>query len=464
MDISIVIPEFANPFAALWWAFTHGGFIIVIIALGYGFWWIYLQAIQIRFLTRRRYVLLAIDVPKENEQTPKAVEHIFSHFSGIYRQANLVEKYVHGYVQLAISVELVSLGGYIQYLVRCPAEHRDLVEAAIYAQYPEAEISEVEDYAFQVAPKFPNDEYDVWASELELTNKEAYPIRTYPLWEHPLTQTFLDPMAALLEVLARLREGEQIWLQWVIRPPANDRWRERGLDLINKLIGAKVKPKRGALDVLVDTPSNVLIGTYETITRTLFEPTSVTQRQENGPPSLMQHLAPNVRAVVEGIGIKISKTGFQTKGRFVYLGRKDVFDRTRVNAIFGALRQFASMDMNGFKPDKKMKTKRNYFRVEQREAVLKRRIILGYRDRSLWAGRSTYVLNIEELASVWHFPVRTVKAPLVKKTEAKRGEPPSALPLGQLPERPATPTMSSPGPAIAPGPTRGAAPENLPVA
>ena len=55
----------------------------------------------------------------------------------------------------------------------------------------------------------------------------------------------------------------------------------------------------------------------------------------------------------------------------------------------------------------------------------------GYKYRSIWRGRRVFVLNIEELASLWHFPVITVKAPQVKKTEAKRGEPPVLLPVGE---------------------------------
>lgn len=463
-SITFSIPTFANPFDAMWWAFTHGGFLFVVLAIGYGIWWLYLDAIQNRFMAKQRHILLSVDIPKENEQTPKAVEHIFSHFHGIHKNANKKERFLEGWVQPEISVELVSLGGYIQYLIRTQVEHRDLVESAIYAQYPNAEINEVEDYADKIEPKFPNDEYDLWAAELQMVNKDPYPIKTYPLWEHSLTQTFLDPMASLLEVLGRLNEDEQIWIQWICKPVGDDSWRKKGIDIINKLIGAKVKVKKGALESLAEAPGNLLFGTYETITRTLYEPAQVgSKKDDNGPPSLMQHLAPHVRTVVEAIGMKISKLGFEVKGRIVYTGRKEVFDKSRISAIFGALKQFASMDMNGFKPDKKMKTARVYWRVEQRVNALKRRLLLGYRNRSTWSGRTTFILNTEELASVWHFPVLTVKAPLVKKTDAKRGEPPTSLPFGEVEEREEQPEPApTPAPAAS-GPPRGSAPENLPI-
>lgn len=468
--IQITVPTFSNPLASFWWLFSHGGFVVVSIALGYGLFWLYLEYIQTRFITNTQYVLLSIDVPKENEQTPKAVEHLFSHLHGIQKNPNWKEKYLDGFVQPTITIELISLGGFIQYLIRCPVANRDLVESAIYAQYPNAEVSEVEDYVDQFPAKFPNDEFDMWGAEVILVKPDAYPIKTYPLWEHSLTQTFLDPMASLLEVMGRLQSGEQIWLQWILRPNQEDKWRNKGLALINKLVGIKDKKQASALDNFVAAPGQVALGTWETITRTIFEPgEAVRKKEDNAPPSLMQHIPPHVRVVVEAIGMKVSKIGFDTKFRFVYLGQKDQFNKARVSGIFGALKQYQSLDMNGFKPDSKMKTQRVWFFVDRRVANLKRRILLGYKYRSIWRGRRVFVLNIEELASLWHFPVITVKAPSVKKMEAKRGEPPTALPVGEdveyvptvapatVPPPAATPTVSTPPSAATP-------PNNLPVA
>jgi len=39
-----------------------------------------------------------------------------------------------------------------------------------------------------------------------------------------------------------------------------------------------------------------------------------------------------------------------------------------------------------------------------------------------------FVLNIEELATIYHFPDVGVRAPLLPRVEAKKGEPPVGLP------------------------------------
>lgn len=469
--MEITIPEFSNPFAVTWWVFTHGGFIAVIVAALWGVWWVYLEYIQTRFVMRTKYVLLAIDVPRENEQTPKAVEHIFSQFHGIYKNPNFLEKYRDGYVQPTVTVEIVSIGGYIQFLVRCPVVQRDIIEAAIYAQYPNAEISEVEDYVDAYQAKFPNDEYNMWGCELSLTNNQVYPIRTYPMWEHSLTQTFLDPLASTLEMMGRMRDGEQMWFQIICRPNGDNKWREKGVEMINKIIGLKSVKKKsaGLLNTLASAPEQLAAGTWDTITRTLFEPGEKSRsKEDNAPPSMMMHLPSNVKAVVEAIGMKISKIGFDCKMRTLYFAPKDIFNKaSRVAGITGAMKQFSTLDLNGFKPDSKMKTSRDFFFVKARVANLQKRILWGYKYRSNWRGRRVFVLNIEELASLWHFPVLTVKAPQVKKTEAKRGEPPVALPVGEeieyVPKAQTTEDKLISTPTTAEAVTAGAPPPNLPT-
>jgi len=484
----------ANPFAALWFIFSHGGWLILIPVVLWGAFRLWLGWRQEKYHHSIKYILLAVDVPRENEQSPKAVEQIFSHLSGIQKGGNLKERYIDGYTQPSISLEIVSIEGYVQFLIHTPTKFRDLVEAAFYAQYPNAEITEVEDYAQPFKPEFPNEEFDLWGAELMLTNKQYFPIKTYPSFEHTLSQTFFDPMANILEIFSRLGRGEQIWFQILITPPKDDHWRESGLNLIKKLIGAKIKDKSKFGD-LMWLPTNVAHGLYESAVASIITPTGFGEsggESDSGPPNQMQYLPPHERAVVEQVGMKVSKIAYECKIRFVYLAKHDEFNKDRIAASIGAIRQFNTLDMNGFKVDKKTKTAVDYFFVKRRERARKRRILRHFRNRSFHAGRNEYVLNVEELASIYHFPVTTVvKAPRIQKTASKRGEPPAALPVerefarsepfrpGQQPEAPETEPAEAaaenalPGieeqPAIQPvapkeSPrSRGSAPDNLPT-
>ena len=133
------------PNKILWFAFKNGGWLVLIISVFIGAFYFWLKKRREKYLANIKQQLLAIDIPKDNEQSLVAVEQIFATLAGIKSGPNLYEKYWLGKTQLSYSLEIISLEGYIQFLIRTPEQFRDLVEAAIYAQYPEAEITEVDE-------------------------------------------------------------------------------------------------------------------------------------------------------------------------------------------------------------------------------------------------------------------------------------------------------------------------------
>ena len=423
-----------GPLTVGWYLFLHGGWAIALVVVVRQLWRARQVNIEHAYLHRMKYQLLAIDVPRLNEQSTKAVEQIFAQLAGAEDKATLWEQYVHGVNQESFSLELVSLGGYIQFLVHTPAHFRDLIEASVYAQYPDAEITEVDDYTDRIPHKFPNEEYDLWGTELRLVKPNHYPIRTYPHFEHTLTQKFADPMAALLEILGHMGPDEQVWIQWVLTPLHDVHWKEEGMHEVKKLIGARVAHTKSLMSRYVNDPLNALYGgTGEILLHGMgITPIHAEAHAEpDAPPSLMQHLSPGERTTVEALEAKIAKVGFHVKGRVIYAAKKEKFSKPRgVSGVFGSLLQFNDQSLNGFAPNKKVTTKAKYFFTKRRVAARQRKIVSAYRQRSKHLGYGHgMILNTEELATVWHFPVMDVKAPSVKMTEAKRGEPPVELPM-----------------------------------
>ncbi|MFA4845704.1 MAG: hypothetical protein WC654_04055, partial [Patescibacteria group bacterium] len=214
-----------NPLESFWFLLKIGGWLPMLITLLWGFKELWLHYIREKYEQHWKWVVLSIDVPKDNEQSPKAVESIFAQVAGALTSGNLIEKYIKGKVQEPFSFEIASHEGYVRFYVRTTVQFRDLIEAAIYAQYPSAEIMEIDDYTPFAPANFPNEEYNLWGTEFVLQNKEAYPIRTYVEFEHTLSQEFKDPMAAFLEALSKLGVGEHIWTQIIIKP-VSDHWKE----------------------------------------------------------------------------------------------------------------------------------------------------------------------------------------------------------------------------------------------
>ncbi len=416
----------------VWYLFIHGGWVLFLVFLLYVAHEMWLSYVQEKWEAKQEYVLLSISIPKMNEQSPKAVENIFSHLAGAHGSVNIYDKYVEGEKQLSFSLEIISTEGYIQFIIRTSTKFKDLVEASIFAQYPDAEIAEVPDYTEGFPEKFPDDEYDLWGTEFIITEKECYPLRTYREFEHPLTGEFKDPMAALLENYSHIGKGEHVWLQIIVIPIGQKEWKKNGLEHVNKLIGKKTASKKKLSDYAANAPMKVLEATGD-----ILSPgggvgvSGASQEDKPQEKSQMLYLSPGEKDIVAAIEQKLSKIGFRCKIRAIYVGKKEVFQKSRAaHPLIGAIKQFNTVDLNSVKPDyKKVGTGGLIVFKNIRKNYRRGKIMRAYKTRSDWMGMGEgFVLNIEELATLFHFPDISVKAPLLKKTEAKRGEPPFSLP------------------------------------
>ncbi len=386
--------------------------------------WVYYR--RSNYAHKWQWTLLAVDVPPLLVQSPKAVEQVFAHLSGAHISNNIGQKFWQGRWQKWFSLEIVSIEGYIQFLVRVEAEFRDLVEAAIYAQYPEAEITEVEEYA-NTPTRYPDKEYDVFGVEFTLAEQDAYPIRTYSHFEYNISKdvVFSDPMAAILENFSRIGHGEHFWLQIIIEPTDNH-WKEKGIALVKRIIAGKKIYRFWLVDWLMNIPYYIAKET-ENIWAWTFEPIPPPVGEEPLPGKVMD-LPPGLKDTVQAIEEKIAKIGYKTKIRALYVARKEAYNPSRcIDGFIGSLNQFHVIGRNALAPYSV--TLAHYFFKNWLTDWEKTRFTSAFKKRRPKVGGNPYILNIEELATLWHFPLPFVKTPLVQKSGAKRGEPPIGLPV-----------------------------------
>ena len=383
-----------------------------------------------QWLSKQKYVLLAIDVPRNNMQSPRAVENMFSFLLGAHSTFTLVETWWLGVSQLSFSFEIVSIEGYTQYLIRSPEKFRDLVEAAIFSQYPDAEITEVNDYAQEGPKTFPDDEWDIFGCEFYLPKNAGLPIKTYPKFEHQLGDpdtTFRDPMSSLMSLYAAMGKGEQLWYQIIAKPIDMFEWTKKGENEIKKILNEKIETPKNILDNIADFVLSIIDA--------MLDATGLTATSETKDADTtlrMMNLKPREKKQIEAIQEKVSKPAYDCKVRFIYLSKHEVKNKPKaVNGFVGFMKQYADMDLNNLKPDTKTTaTSVSYFFVQSRLNERKRKIMSGYRSRSSWRGLLPFQLNTEELASLWHFPLETVtKAPMLYKVSSRKAEPPSSLPM-----------------------------------
>jgi len=432
MEITIntaSLEEFFNlPAGQMFWEFfINFGWMIIAVVFLYGISLIYLQKIRSQWAAKNlKFIILAIDVPKGNEQSPKAVENMFTYLAGAHGSVNFFEKWFEGKFQVSFSYEIVSLEGYTQFLIRTPIEFRNLIETSVYSQYPDAEISEVDDYVDTVPHHFPDEDYDIWGAEFMQGNDWPFPIKMYQEFEHKFGESetqFKDPMASLMDLCSSLHEGEQLWLQFIVIPIGFD-WLADTDKAVDKILGKKKKQNSKASKFIE------LMGDASEAVYSIWG--DIENKNSDDKGLSMQELTPKQKKQIEAIHLKASKLAFELKIRVIYVARKDLLNRSKVvNGVVGYMKQFAALDLNNLKPDVKLTmTKTAYFNKYKRLLKKKNAIMANYVARDDSAGRNPGIFNIEELATLWHFPIEAnVKAPMIQKAPGRKADAPSELPI-----------------------------------
>lgn len=358
-------------------------------------WYIWLPlVILLSYLTYRNFkkaevienfdwVLLALEIPRNNDKNELAAEQMFASLHGILRDKEEL-KMTNG-VQEHISFEMVSSHKTIQFYARVPKHLQNFVEGQIYAQYPTVQIHQVEeDYTNSTAAH-----RVIGTTELALTGNENLPIKTFSNFE-------VDPLAGITAALAKMDGSrEELWVQFLVKPIA-DTWQKKAERYISKI-------KEGKSKFSGDFGWLIWLGE---VFGALWRPPEAT-----GAVSV--ELSEGDKTRVAEAEKKSQKLGYSVKIRLAYLGDSQDMARVQIQSVVGAFKQFNSTNLNGFRLKQRISFDRND--------------IKPYINRQFVDGG--FILNIEELASVFHLPHTNVETPNIVWANTKTAEPPTKLPI-----------------------------------
>lgn len=406
----------------IWW-------IILPVPMWYLFRTVWLEYMTLSFVIKQKTVLLEIRPPADIEKSPKIMEQIFAGLH-TFSTSNKFEVYCGWRIlQDRFVFEIASNEGKIHFYIRCPQAARNNVESQIYAQYPDAEIFEAEDYTKKVPRKLPNRDWDVWGTVLKLFAPDVVPIRTYKYFKEDVTGNMVDPLASLTEVMGNIGKNQHIWVQIIFTPAAEKDWQPAGKAEVEKIMGINKKPPAGKVEGFLNGIKDIISNTFRALVGAELEFSEA--KQEETKEFNIQRLSPGQQEKLRAIEENLSRPGFGALIRFVYLSKRESFNKAMgVAGVMGAFKQFADINLNSFVPDNRTKTFANYFFTKSRLAYRQRKIVQDFRDRAFQDIQ--YFLNTEELATIFHFPDMSVKTPAIDRIAAKKGEAPTNLPIGQI--------------------------------
>ena len=329
----------------------------------------------------RNPFVMQILVPRENEKASLAAEQMFASIHGI------LEDYIK--CPDVVSFEVVSTeeDGICFYVV-VPQHLSRFLEGQIYAQYPNADIKYVKDYTIEDSS---NSEVYVTTGEIEMEKDYIFPIKTFRSFE-------VDPLAAITGAMSELNIGEKVWLQIIVRPVSNY-WQERSKRYITAIKEGRDPNGIGILGFLT--------GLVKGMGKAL------TESSDGGSQKEIIKLVPGQEEELSEIENKMLKVGFEFKVRVVTKADTQLRSEQMLRDVVASFKQFTTAHLNNFVhvlPDKTGK--------EVYEDYIKRYISKDEPD----------ILNIEELASLYHLPNISVETPNIAWSRARKLEPPMNLP------------------------------------
>lgn len=330
-------------------------------------------------------VLLMLEIPKDNDKKELAAEQLFASLHGILRDKDELKN--TGGVQEHLSFEIASTGNQIRFFVWVPKILQSFVEGQIYSQYPSVQIYRMkEDYVDHRA------NYPIaYSAEVTLSENEALPIKTFESFE-------VDPLAGITGTLAKLNPngGEELWVQILTRPIADD-WHTKTDQWVKA-----VKAGKGGFDFFHIDPKWFL-----EVFAALWRP------PEGGTAAPIKvELSERDKTRVAKAEEKATKLGYEVKIRLAYVGNNEMNAKLNMQALVGTFKQYNSTNLNGFK---------------MTGATFEKAALDAYKARQFTD--NGFVLNISELASVFHLPHTNVETPNIVWASSKTAEPPAKLPM-----------------------------------
>ncbi len=281
--------------------------------------------------------------------------------------------------------EIVCHRDKISFFVTVPEKLREFMEQQILAQYPNAQIDEVPDYNIFS----PNGV--ILGSYLKSRRPNYFPIKIY-------TKLEADSMNSITNALSKIESGDGAAIQYVVRS-ARKEWRTEGLRIARAMQqGKKLK----------DVERKSFSGQVTKELTTLGSSKSKDKKPDEG-----YRLSPLEEEMIKGLEEKASHAGLDVNIRVVVSGKTPERAQRYLNDILNAYGQFNIYEYgNSFKSV-----------MPRKQSGIVESLIYRHFDEN-----QKIVLNSQEMATVYHFPLPTTETPKINWLLSRRALPPSNLP------------------------------------
>lgn len=289
-----------------------------------------------------------------------------------------------------MSFEIVLDEGKIMFFVAVPKYLQEYLEQQIHGQYPEAHIEPVPDYNIFTPRSV------IVGSYLTFKKEYIFPIKTY-------NQLQADPLNAILNTFNKFENHEGAAVQFLVRS-AHKKWHNWGVGAVSKMYqGTKMR------DAIKQTNPAVFSRIFHEI-GSLFKSSGKKDDQLTAPE---HKLSGKEEEAAKGIEEKTSKAGLDVNIRVIVSSTNKAKAELRLNDINNAFSQFNIYEYG------------NSFRAQVGGNL--KNLVNDFIHRQ-FNEHMGILLNTEEMASVFHFPLSFTEVPNIEWLSAKKASAPLNIP------------------------------------
>lgn len=350
-------------------------------------------------------VLFSVSLPKasSDEKTRKPFKEMVAVMEQFYSSlSNLKEggmkAFLYGQPVFSFEIAVPHVGEEICFYVACPKRFKDVIEKQIHGFFTSADVHQVPDYNI-FNPQ------GVSLAAYILPIKGIYlPFRTYQSLE-------MDALGSIVNALSKLEsEGEGAAIQLIITPMARKGWRKIASKIAQEMQRgrqydmSRMKIERGWFLKLLDIATGSGPGAQE-----------IGLEAKPVENTGMPNVTPLNTETIKAIESKATKVAFEVNLNLIASAKTKEQAEGFLLQLESSFAQFNSDNLNNLKA------------VHLAPGRGLKKLFYTYSFR-IFDNNRRFILSVEELASLFHFPTTEMETPKVKFIKAKQSAAPANSP------------------------------------
>lgn len=316
------------------------------------------------------------------------MEQLLTTLTNIREKKGFFHKFLYEEPNIIFEIANPSNSEEIFFYLAIPKKFRETVEKQINSYFPDAVLEKSADYTI-FSPRSVSR-----AAVVTLKKDYALPIRTYERME-------VDPLNEISNALSKLEtESEGAVMQLVLRP-AGTGFQKSGREIAHKM--QQGKQLKQINQSLVKELGKDLVHTA----------LNINSKEEAKPPQeKIVQLTPEEQELIKSVESKSNKAGFRVNIRLISSAKTEDRAELILSHLENAFVQYENPEVNHLVVKKRVKEKNAIFNYIFRNFDENDSVILG----------------VEEIASIFHFPISTTETPKIKWLKSGSAAPPVNIP------------------------------------